>query len=181
MTENKEVRMSLKKYFIFLIFSLVLASGVFAQQITRFGVVDTAKVYQAYFRNSAPIRNYENKKAEFQREITKRTEEIQKLKTQKSDAVSSGNDAQASKLDSDIIKKTDALTEYTNAKNIELESMKNNLQNSDSFYKKLYSVIEKVAENEGYSMILSLQQNNAILWYSSSVDVTDKVISELGL
>ena len=173
--------MTIKKFSILAIFSLFLSGVAFSQQITRFGVVDTAKVYQAYFRNSAPVRNYENKKAEFQREITKRTEEIQKLKTQKSEALSSGNDSQASRLDSDIIKKTDALTEYTNAKNMELESMKNNLQNSDSFYKKLYSVIERVAENEGFSMILSLQQNNAILWYSSSVDVTDKVISELGL
>jgi len=173
--------MNIKKISLLALISLCFSSGIFAQQITRFGVVDTAKVYQAYFRNSAPVRNYENKKAEFQREINKRTEEIQKLKTQKSEAASSGNETQASKLESDIIKKTDALSEYTNAKNMELESMKNNLQNSDSFYKKLYSTIERVAENEGFSMILSLQQNNAILWYSSSVDVTDKVISALGL
>ncbi|MBP3773118.1 MAG: OmpH family outer membrane protein [Treponema sp.] len=173
--------MRLRKCFILAFFGLIFSSSLFAQQITRFGVVDTAKIYQAYFRNSAPIRNYESKKAEFQREIAKRTEEIQKLKQQKVDMRSSQNESAVLKLDADIIKKTDALTEYTNAKNIELESMKNNLQNSDSFYKKLYSVIEHVAENEGYSMILSLQQNNAILWYSSSVDVTDKVISELGL
>ena len=173
--------MSKKKLLFFVVFALLFSGGIFAQQITRFGVVDTAKVYQAYFRNSAPVRNYENKKAEFQREITKRTEEIQKLKQKKADMSSSGNESAVLKIDSDIIKKTDALTEYTNAKNIELESMKRNLQNSDSFYKKLYSVLERVSENEGYSMILSLQQNNAILWYSSSVDVTDKVISELGL
>ncbi len=171
----------MKKLLILVTLSLFSLCGAFSQQITRFGVVDTAKVYQAYFRNSAPVRNYENKKAEFQREINKRTEEIQKLKQEKADFTSSGNESSALRIDSEIIKKTDALTEYTNAKNIELESMKRNLQNSDSFYKKLYSVLERVSENEGYSMILSLQQNNAILWYSSSVDVTDKVISELGL
>lgn len=176
-----EISMNLKKSLFLVAFACVFSSGIFAQQITRFGVVDTTKVYQAYFRNSAPVRNYENKKSEFQREILKRTEEIQSLKQQKSELLASGNENAALKIDSDIIKKTDALTEYTNAKNIELESMKRNLQSSDSFYKKLYSVIERVAENEGYSMILSLQQNNAILWYSSSVDVTDKVISELGL
>ena len=173
--------MNFKKLSLLAIFAVIFSSASFAQQITRFGVVDTAMVYQAYFRNSAPVRNYESKKSEFQREITKRTEEIQKLKQQKIDFESAGNDSSALRIDSDIIKKTDALTEYTNAKNMELESMKRNLQNSDSFYKKLYSVIEKVAENEGFTMILSLQQNNAILWYSPSVDVTDKVISALGL
>ena len=38
---------------------------------------------------------------------------------------------------------------------------------------------EKVAENEGLSMVLSLQGESAILWYSPSVDITDKVIKEL--
>ena len=169
---------------IFLI-SAVLASlfttGAFAQQITRFGVVDTARVYQAYFRNSAPVRHYESKKSEFQNEITKRTEEIQKLKQQAAEYKNSGNESAAIKLDADIVRKTDALTEYTIAKTRELESIKNNLQNSDSFYKKLYSTLENVAENEGFSLILSLQQANGVLWYSSSVDVTDKVISALGL
>lgn len=171
----------MKKIALILALSLLSLAGLSAQQITRFGVVDTARVYQAYFRNSAPVRNYESKKSQFQAEITKRSEEIQKLKSQKTEAESSGNDATASRLESEIIKKTDSLTEYTNAKNVELESIKNSLQNSDSFYKKLYSVLERVAEDGGYSVILSLQNANGILWYSSSVDVTDKVIASLGL
>jgi len=171
----------MKKIALILALALLSLAGLSAQQITRFGVVDTARVYQAYFRNSAPVRNYEIKKSQFQAEITKRSEEIQKLKSQKTEAESSGNDATASRLESEIIKKTDSLTEYTNAKNVELESIKNNLQNSDSFYKKLYSVLERVAEDGGYSVILSLQNANGILWYSSSVDVTDKVIASLGL
>ena len=171
----------MKKALLILAALILGCTAATAQQITRFGVVDTARVYQAYFRNSAPVRNYENKKAEFQKEINKRTDEIQKLRQQKADYVASGNTSQAAKLDAEIVKKTDSLTEYTNAKNLELESMKKNLQNSDSFYKKLYAVIERVAESEGFTMILSLQQGNGILWYSQSVDVTDKVIAQLGL
>ena len=72
------------------------------------------------------------------------------------------------------------MVEYTNAKNAELESMQKTLQGSDSFYAKLYDTLSKIAESGGYSMILSLQQSNAILWYSNSVDVTEQVIAELG-
>ena len=50
---------------LFILF-LLISIPAFSQQITKFGVVDTAKVYNAYFRNSAPIRNYEKKKADFQ-------------------------------------------------------------------------------------------------------------------
>ena len=69
----------MKKIVFGFVFAFFAAFGLSAQQITRFGVVDTARVYQAYFRNSAPVRNYESKKAEFQTEINKRTEEIQNL------------------------------------------------------------------------------------------------------
>ncbi|MBQ6056803.1 MAG: OmpH family outer membrane protein [Treponema sp.] len=171
----------MKKITLALSLALFLAPFSFAQQITRFGVVDTARVYQAYFRNSAPVRNYESKKAEFQNEINKKTEEIQNLKNQKVDYQKNGNDAAVVRLEGEITRKTDLLTEYANAKNVELESLKKTLQNSDSFYKKLYNVLERVAENEGYSMIMSLQQANAVLWYSPSVDITEKVIAELGM
>ena len=155
----------MKKIVFGFVFAFFAAFGLSAQQITRFGVVDTARVYQAYFRNSAPVRNYESKKAEFQTEINKRTEEIQNLKNQKVDFQKNNNSAAVSRLDAEITRKTDTLTEYTNAKNVELESLKKNLQNSDSFYKKLYGV----------------QQANAVVWYSPSVDITEKVIAELGI
>lgn len=78
-------------------------------------------------------------------------------------------------------KKTDYLTEYTNAKNVELESMLKSLETSDEFYKKLYNTLGQIAESGGYSMILSLQASTSILWYSNSVDITDQVIQKLGL
>lgn len=174
----------MKKRFFALIgvlFFMAAGSGLYAQQITKFGVVDTAKVYNAYFRNSAPVRNYEKKKAEFQEEINKYTDELQKLQLKKLEYEKVDNDAQAQRVQAEISKKSEFLVEYTNAKNIELESIQKSLQSSDAFYKKLYESLAKIAESGGYSMILSLQQANAILWYSSSVDITEQVIADLGL
>ena len=150
----------MKRYFKVLITLCVFAFTAvpaFAQQVTRFGVVDTAKVYQAYFRNSAAVRNYEKKKAEFQEEVNNQVEQIKKLQQKKLDYENAGNEAAALKTEAEITKKTDYLTEYTNAKNVELESMQKTLQNSDDFYKKLYNTLAKIAESGSYSMILSLQ------------------------
>ena len=170
-----------KRLFSLLILILVISLPVFSQQITKFGVVDTAKVYNAYFRNSAPVRNYEKKKSEFQEEVNKLSDELKKLQQKKLDYESAGNETQALKVEAEITRKKDYLTEYTNAKNVELESLQKSLQNSDDFYKKLYNTLAKIAEGGGYSMILSLKDANAILWYSSSVDITNQVINELGL
>ena len=165
----------------FAVVSLFAVTNLAAQQITKFGVVDTSKVYSAYFRNSAPIRNYEKKKAEFQEEINKRTEELKTLQQKKLEYEKNGNETQALKVEAEITKKTDYLTEYTNAKNVELESMQKSLESSDEFYKKLYNTLGQIAESGGYSMILSLQASNSILWYSNSVDITEQVIQKLGL
>lgn len=172
----------MKKLFVSIaILFCVSVSSVFAQQITKFGVVDTAKVYHAYFRNSAPVRNFEKKKAEFQAEINKKTDELRDLQQKKLEYEKDGKEAQALKVESEILKKKEYLTEYTNAKNVELDTLQRSLQTSDDFYKKLYNTLSRIAESGGYSMILSLQESNAILWYSNSVDITSQVISELGL
>lgn len=172
----------MKKFVLcFSLLFVFLTGSCFAQQITKFGVVDTAKVYNAYFRNSAPIRNYEKKKTEFQEEINKRTDELRQLQQKKLEYEKDGKDAQALKVEAEITKKKDYLTEYTNAKNVELESLQKSLKTSDEFYKKLYNTLSKIAEAGGYSMILSMQDSNAILWYSSSVDITNQVINDLGL
>lgn len=172
------MKFNLKSLAFVLIF--IAGSTLSAQQITKFGVVDTAKVYNAYFRNSTSVRNYEKKKADFQQEINKYTEELQKLQAKKLDYEKAGNDAMAQKTQAEITKKTDFVVEYTNAKNVELESMQKTLQGSDTFYNNLYDTLSRIAESGGYSMILSLQQSNAILWYSNSVDITEQVIAELG-
>ncbi|MCQ2572378.1 MAG: OmpH family outer membrane protein [Treponema sp.] len=170
-----------KKILISVLFSIFTISGVFAQQITKFGVVDTNKVYNAYFRNSTAVRNYEKKRADYQNEINKTTDELRELQQKKIDLEKNGNEAQALKVEAEITRKKDYLTEYTNAKNVELESLAKSLKNSDEFYKKLYSTLSRIAEGGGYSMILSLQESNAILWYSNSVDITEDVIKQLGL
>lgn len=171
----------LKKARAAVLLGMLFSASAFAQQITRFAVVDTAKVYQAYFRNSAPVRNYENKKEEFRKELDRLVAEVQRLNDQKIECTRKNNEAEALKIQAQITKKTDFITEYTNAKNAELESLKKNLQENSSFYKSLYDTLARVAETGGYSMILSLQESNSVLWYSTSVDITDQVISQLGL
>ena len=159
--------------------ALFFTTASFAQQITKFAVVDTNKVYQAYFRNSAPVRNYETKKEEFQKELDKQVAELQRLNDQKIEYQRKGNDSEAMKVESQITKKTDFINEFTAAKNT--EPLKRSLKENNIFYKQLYDTLARVAESGGYSAILNLQEANSVLWYSPSVDITDQVISQLGL
>ena len=56
----------MKKLIIAVAFVLLVSCSVFAQQdVTKIGVIDTSRVYQSYFRDSAGIRNYASNICEY--------------------------------------------------------------------------------------------------------------------
>ncbi|MDR0495963.1 MAG: OmpH family outer membrane protein [Treponema sp.] len=164
----------------FLFFFVCLgAASVFAQQLTRFAVVDLPKVYTAFFRDSRAVREFEERAARVQTEINKMTKDIQELKSKHADAVLAGDQSQALRLETEINKKSDFLREYYNVKTAELEEQKKKLSQSESFLDQVYNEIRYIAEFEGYSMVLNLKESTGILWYSPTVDITNKVIENL--
>jgi len=170
----------MKKYCLFLVFALFL-SFLYSQQknqITKFAVVDTQRIYNTFKQNSGLIRDYEEKKNRYQREIQSFSDEIIELKKQKAKAQKNGDVDTVASLTEEISAKTRFLTEFSKAKNDELAAIKAGL-NNNRFYQSLYDVIKKIAMKEGYSMVLSLQNEGAILWYSPTVDITQAVIVEL--
>jgi outer membrane protein len=150
-----------------------------AQQLTRFAVVDMSKVYLAFFRESRAVREFEEQSARVQAEIDRMTKEIQSLKNEQFNAETRGDRTQAMRLENDVYRASEYLREYYRLKSAELEDRKVKLTQSDTFMTQIYEEIRFVAESEGYSMVLSLKENTGILWYSPTVDVTDKVIQNL--
>ena len=168
-----------KGVFLFILLVCCFAAGVSAQQLTRFAVVDLSKVYIAFFRDSRAVREYEERSARVQSEIDRMNKEIQELKSKQADAVLEGNNTLSLRLDSEIYQKTNFLREYYNTKTAELEDQQKKLIQSETFLQQVYGEIRYIAESEGYSMVLNLKENTGILWYSPSVDITDKVIQNL--
>ena len=150
-----------------------------AQQLTRFAVVDLPRVYVTYFRESRAVRDFEERSARVQSDIDRMTAEIQTLRNSMITAEFQGNTAQALRIENEINRKTEYLREYYQLKTAELETIKNNLARSNSFLEEVYDEIRFIAESEGYSMVLNLKENTGILWYSPTVDITDKLIQNL--
>ena len=150
-----------------------------AQHLTRFAVVDLTKVYSAFFRDSRAVRDFEERSARVQTEIDKMNREIQELKSKHADAVLEGDQASALRLDREIYTKSEFLKDYYSTKTAELEDQRRRLSQSGSFLEQIYGEIRFIAESEGYSMVYNLKDNTGILWYSPTVDITDKLIQNL--
>ncbi|MGP1439898.1 MAG: OmpH family outer membrane protein [Treponema sp.] len=170
----------MKKFYCLLIFCLVFSFlNAQQKQITRFAVVDTQRIYNTFKQDSKSVRDYEEKKQKYKNDIQVLANEIIELKKKKVEYQKKGNFAEASYIGEEITAKTSFLTEFSKAKNDELASIKQSLTNDDKFYASIYEIITKIAVTNGYSMVLSLQDGGAILWYSPTVDITQDVITEL--
>jgi len=169
----------MKKFIILFVICLGIGLKIEAQQLTRFAVVDLPKVYVAFFRESRAVRDFEERSARVQSEIDRMTNEIQNLRISQVNAQAQGNQEQVLRLEADINRRSDFLKEYYKTKTAELETLKNRLARSGSFQEQVYDELRFIAESEGYSMVLNLKENTGILWYSPTVDITDKLINNL--
>jgi outer membrane protein len=149
-----------------------------AQQLTRFAVVDLPKVYSSFFRDSRAVREWEERSARIQAEVDRMRAEIQSLQSAQMDATAGGDETRALRLESEIYQKSEYLKEYFRVKTAELNTQKSKLAQSGTFLDQIYNEIRIIAESEGYSMVLN-KENTGILWYSPTVDITEKLINNL--
>ena len=167
-----------KRGALLILFACCFAVLLPAQQLTRFAVVDLPKVYAAFFRDSRAVREFEERGAAVQNDIDRMTKEIQELRSRHADLVLQGEQAEALKLETEINRKTEFSRDYYATKMAELEEQKKRLLQSGSFLEQVYREIQSTAEREGFTMVLN-KDNPVILWYSPTVDITDKVIQNL--
>ncbi|MBN1616367.1 MAG: OmpH family outer membrane protein [Spirochaetales bacterium] len=158
---------------------ILLGSMSFAQQITKFAVIDTTRIYTTFYRDSRNVREFESRKTKYQGDIKRMSEEIKNLRQQKVDAEEAKDTVKVTRLEAEIQTKTNSLMDYSKIKNLELDTLKKNLVTDDEFYSMLYEEIKRIAEADGFSMVLSLQDGASIIWYSPTVDITDKVIRSM--
>jgi outer membrane protein len=147
------------------------------QTITRFAVVDMNRVVDVYHRQSAAGRAFTEKSAQVQAEINRLTAELQDLKTRLAEAQEQKKRSQIRTLESQVGDKTKALQEYIKKSFAELEQDRAKLTD-DAFLTRLNTILRIVAESDGYNMVLN-KEGAGILWYSPSVDITNKVLERL--
>jgi outer membrane protein len=156
-----------------------LTVPVAAEKLTTVAVVDIDKVYEAVFAASKPVRDFEQLKQSIQDELNGYVAELNKLKDQRLDAATKNDTAQMQKLDQDIAQKTQFIAEFRRVKQTQLEDTKKSLSSSDELKQDLDAMIEYVAISEGYTVVLFSGLNTNLYWWSSEVDITQKVIARL--
>jgi len=154
-----------------------------AQQITRVAVLNMARILAAFPIDQDSLKSFEAKKAEIQAEINTMTAEVRELTARKAELESMGAVLTAKHYQDEINTKSQAIKEYAAQRQNELDILAKVVSANLSFVQRLGSTIARVAEAEGYSLVLNLapedKKSDLVLWNSPSVDITDKVIQAL--
>ena len=166
---------------LLLLFMIISGSPLFADQITKVGILDIEKVYSIYFRESKAVKELQQLRADVLREINRIDEEILLLESQKLDAESRNQGEAALRLDREIFEKKQYRDDYRRIKMDQIRKRSENLYKSDEFLDEPLEAIEFVSESEGFSLVLnsSGQFSQFFFFYTKEVDITELVIQEL--
>ncbi|POQ98243.1 hypothetical protein AU468_14120 [Alkalispirochaeta sphaeroplastigenens] len=158
---------------------LLLLGGalVSAQGISTVGIVNINQVYNSFYRDSQAVRDLERLRQQYQEEIDEHFLELESLKDRHVSAREVGNRRRADQLEEQITELQRFLEDLTRRRRQQLEHRQTQLL-SDDFLQRLQNAIQYVAETEGFTLILR-SDTEGIQWWSSEIDVSDKVLQRL--
>ena len=162
-----------------LVLLVIIPAGLSAQaSITRFAVVDMNRILAIYTDRMPEFRAFAEKREKFQAEVEMQTNELQELQAKLAEAQENGNKSQINNLEKQVQAKTQALQTYVTKNMAELEKEREQLLKNQALMNQINGIIRAVAESEGVSMVLA-KDNPGVIWYSPSVDITNKVIERI--
>ncbi len=165
---------------IALVLLVAAQAPVVAQRIVNACVINRIKVSEAYMRESRRARELDAFMENVEEEIARMTTEIELLKSRRLDAVRDNNDRRVDELDDQLREMEDNLSTYRELQQRKREQMIQDLIDTDAFYRDLIAAIQRVCEEEGFSLAYDLNVAG-ILWWDPEIDITQRVIRALSL
>jgi outer membrane protein len=151
----------------------------FAEQITTVAVFDMDRIFQGFFTDSDVLRDYHLAQNEFRDDLANAEADLQQLRAQRANALNRNDTRLASRLRDDIADQQQYIVALEARWQLTEDELLARLQD-DVFYTNLYDVVEYVAEENGYTLVLDIASTGLdIFWYSLSIDVTEEIIQEL--
>ena len=164
-----------------IILTAVLLAGaglLFGEQITKIGVVDLQKVFNAFYRETKVIKELYDYWQETEAQMEKIQKEIADLEAKREKARVENDDRAALDYEKRINEKRDYLKDYYSYRKSQYEKKFDEVIKSSAFYNEVLKVIEYIAVRDSYSIILK-NTDPSIIYYSKDIDITDDVLNYL--
>lgn len=151
-----------------------------AQQVTAVAVCDWNKVLTTSYKESKAVRELDDFRVAFQKELAGLGSELTTLENQKLDADKAGNKELSLQLEKSIEDKKNYIADFRRIRNETYKSKAAKLF-TGSIVSEIQDAIRFVAERDGYALVIrsdgSMAEN--ILLNIPEIDITDAVIQRI--
>ena len=169
----------MKKLFLFTLLFFASLAVYAQQQIPKIGIIDYTRIVQRMMPSMDQLQEVKNIKQSIEDETAAIETEISALEKEREDIVARSHYSDATEeIDEQISSLRYYLQQFVEEKNRELEEKKALVPDTAEIISKIVNQIQYVAESEGYSIIFDSKDKN-IIWWTHSVDITDKVMRRL--
>jgi len=151
---------------------------IWAEKITKVGVVDLARVMSAFAKDSPAVKELADYWKETESQLEKLSAEIADLESKLQKAKDAKDERMALDLEKRLNDRRAYRSEYYNYRRAEYEKRYNELSKASTIFQQIQRIIEYIAIKESYSLIL-LKTDPAIVYFSKDVDITEDVIEYL--
>jgi outer membrane protein len=171
---------NLKTIICFFMLLFLVQGALTAEQLTKIAVVDIVKIYKAFFKESKAIRDLENFKKEYEKELDKIDNQLLELEKEIIETKKQGNSSDVIKLEEQQQKLKSYRNEYYRVKYKEYVKRFEAIKKSQSqdLWLELIGIIEYIALRESYSVVLRVD-DPYVVFYTKDVDITEEVVQEI--
>lgn len=158
---------------------LAVVGPAVAEQLTTIAAFDMDQVLLSFYSDSAAIREYRTAEESYLLAFTAAQADLQELRARRATALDRNNNAQARNLANDILAQEEYLLDLQERWYSQQGELLAELQ-GEEFFNRLYEVVQYVAEDNGYTMVVDISHAGSdVFWYSPAIDVTEDVVQEL--
>lgn len=164
-----------------IILTLVLAiATVAAASAQNYMVVNSEKVFKSIEAYNNALESIDALAAEYQQQVDARFVDVEQLYNNYMQVRATLSDAARQEREATILDAEANATKYQESlfgSNGEL--MKKRLELIQPIQAQVFAVIEAISQQNGFDLVIDIASNPTVLYYSSKVDYTEKVIEAL--
>ena len=164
-----------------IILTLVLAiATVAAASAQNYMVVNSEKVFKSIEAYNNALESIDALAAEYQQQVDARFADVEQLYNNYMQVRAARSDAARQEREATILDAEANATKYQESlfgSNGEL--MKKRLELIQPIQAQVFAVIEAISQQNGFDLVIDIASNPTVLYYSSKVDYTEKVIEAL--
>lgn len=166
------------KRLLFAFFAVMLTAGVATAQ--SYMVVDSEEVFKSIAAYNEALSEIETLSATYQKQVDDKFAAVEALyNNYMAQRASLSQSARQAKENEILSKESEATKFQESLFGTDGELMKKRMELIQPIQKRVFETLESFAKQYGYDLIIDIAANPTVLYYSTKVDFTDRIIEAL--